>query len=151
MLSHNSYKEKQKLQSKYYSHQQNPSETASPLRQIDHNQEPLRTSMKTSYGMSNKIGKSGDSKNFTNSISFKNFQGSDKTSSSRCKMSLGKINKLKQEKNMNELNEFMAHNIQKETYQAGVDKSQRKIGFTKKELNSLLQMQFLKKKNKTLK
>ena len=149
MLSHNSYKEK--IENKYYSHQPNPSQTTSPLRPIDYNQEPLKSSVKTSYGMSNKVCKSGDSKNFTNSISFKNFQGSDKTSSSRCKMSLGRINKLKHDQNMNDLNEFMIQNIQKETFQAGVDKSQRKIGFTKRELNSLLQMKFLKKKNKTLK
>lgn len=152
---------KQDIIPKYYSHKPHQTMENCPLTDIDSNKDTFKTSSKTNYGKSSKICVSGDSKNFTNSISFKNFQGSEKTSSSRCKMSLCQIQKFKNENdhlniNINQLNEFI---IQKPKHNSNVqeqlvletDKCNRRIGFTKKELSSLLQMKFLKKKNKTLK
>ena len=141
----------------YYSNQLQ----ASPLTDADSNLDFFKNSTKTNYKVANQVCISGDSKNFTNSISFKNFQGSEKTSSSRCKLSLGQVQKYKNENdainvNVNEFNDFviqkpLIQNFPNETGMNGIDKNNRRIGFTKKELNSLLQMKFLKKKNKTLK
>jgi len=160
LLSQISQNTKQDFKPKYYSNKLYPTTEGNPLTDIDSNKESFKTSSKVNYGVSNKVCISGDSKNFTNSISFKNFQGSEKTSSSRCKMSLYQIQKFKNENdnmniNGNEMNEFMTQKPKlkiKEPIVIGTtDKCNRRIGFTKKELSSLLQMKFLKKKNKTLK
>lgn len=126
----------------------------SALRRMDSNREFSKQSESQFKHPPNKVTISTDSKNFTNSISFKNFQGAEKTSSSRCKMSLGQMHKYKSENQTGQLNvnvnEFSGTGHTLPFTNEGIEK-RRKVGFTKKELSSLLQMKFLKKKNKTLK
>lgn len=155
IVSQTSQGKRPDFQVQYYSNKPAGSEP-SQLVEFDPSKDAFKTSSKANYGVSSKVGVSGDSKNFTNSISFKNFQGSDKTSSSLCKMSLGKVHKFKNgSDNMNwkDVNEFMIQKpvIAKEGTVGANEKSNRRIGFTQEELNSLLQMKFLKKQNKTLK
>lgn len=154
-MSQMSQNTRPEFQAQFFSNKPGVSDP-SQLGEFDPSKDAFKTSSKGNYGISSNVGVSGDSKNFTNSISFKNFQGSEKTSSSLCKMSLGKVHKFKsgnENVNWKDVNEFVVQRpaISKEAIVAGLEKSHRRIGFTQEELNSLLQMKFLKKQNKTLK
>ena len=106
----------------------------------------------------------GDSRNYTNSISFKNFKGSDKSRSSHTKKHFSHKKSSKSIKEMNrisnnELKEFYTHNLELKDIKMEMknkeilnlkDQTKSKIsGFTQRELNSLMQLKFLKKKIKS--